>query len=431
MKTRLWQTTQWGIAMLALSAFLNYVDRGALSVAMPQMQKELRLDAENLGRLASAFFWTYALLQIPAGWLVDRLDVKRMLACGFALWSLATGLTAYAGSFAALLALRLLLGAGESIAYPAYSRVIATRFAPTGQGLPNALIDAASKLGPGLSTLLGGLAVARFGWRAFFLVMGAGGLLWLIPWGMWRSHAHDAESHPIPQVSFERILRRRESLGTCLGLFALNYAWYFLIFWFPPYLVLERGFSQQQMAIVGSLPFWLLAASSLLTGWWSDRLISQGCSPTWVRKGFMCGGLMGVAGCLLFAGMPDTRVAVGVVMLAGLCMGFASSNNWAVTQTLAGRSAAGRWTGIQNGFGNLGGVVSPWLTGFVVKQTGSFYLAFAVTSVVLVAGAVTYFLLISRVEPICWEVPEQHAAGQGVPGTGGEKGSWAGPGTRH
>src|SRR6185369_449587 len=162
-RTRLWQTTQWGVAMLAVSAFLNYVDRGALSVAMPQIRQELRLDPENLGRLASAFFWTYALLQIPAGWLVDRFDVKRVLAAGFAVWSFATALTGYAGSFAALLALRLLLGVGESIAYPAYSRVIATRFGPAARGLPNALIDAASKLGPGLSTLLGGLAVAKFG----------------------------------------------------------------------------------------------------------------------------------------------------------------------------------------------------------------------------------------------------------------------------
>jgi len=168
---------------------------------------------------------------------------------------------------------------------------------------------------------------------------------------------------------------------------------------------MERGFSQQKMAIVGSIPFWLLAASSLFTGWWSDRLVVQGGSPTWIRKGFMCGGLMGVAGWLLLAGAPDARVAVGAVMLAGISMGFASSNNWAITQVLAGREAAGRWTGIQNAVGNLGGVVSPWLTGFVVKETGSFYVAFVMTSAVLVAGSVMYFLLVRRVEPISWETP--------------------------
>ena len=101
-------------------------------------------------------------------------------------------------------------------------------------------------------------------------------------------------------------------------------------------------------------------------------------------------------------------------MLAGVSMGFASSNNWAITQTLAGRAAAGRWTGIQNGFGNLGGVVSPWLTGLVVNQTGSFYVAFVVTSAVLVAGSTVYFLLIPRVEPIPWEIPQPNPACQPV-----------------
>src|SRR5438067_2285839 len=107
-QTRIWQTTKWGVWMLALSVFLNYVDRGALSIAMPQIRTELNLNHANLGLLASAFFVTYALLQIPAGWLVDRFNVKWVLAGGFTVWSLATGLTGYARDFAWLLALRLL-----------------------------------------------------------------------------------------------------------------------------------------------------------------------------------------------------------------------------------------------------------------------------------------------------------------------------------
>jgi MFS family permease len=400
-RERIWHTTQWGVWMLAVSVFLNYVDRGALAIAMPQIQKELALDPENLGRLASAFFWTYALLQIPAGWLVEKYDVKWILAWGFALWSLATGLTGLASDFSALLGLRLLLGIGESVAYPAYSRVIATRFPASQRGFPNALIDAFSKMGPALSTLFGGLAVAQYGWRVFFILMGAGGLIWLVPWIMWRSQEQSPAAAPAarPSVSFLAIVSRREWWGTVFGLFAINYAWYFLIFWFPPYLVQQRGFSQERMSAIGSLPFWLLGLSSILTGKWSDQLILGGRHAN-VRKLFLSGGLAGVAALLLFADVPNVEVALGVVMLAGVSMGFASSNNWAVTQTLAGRDAAGRWTGLQNCAGNFAGIVSPWLTGLIVKETGSFYLAFASTSGVVICGSVLYYLLIPKVQPL-------------------------------
>lgn len=402
---RIWQTTQWGVWMLAFSVFLNYVDRGALSIAMPQMRGELSLNQSELGLLASMFFWTYALMQIPSGWLVERFDVKWVLAAGFAVWSLATGLTGIAKTFSMLLAFRLILGIGESVAYPAYSRIIATRFPPESRGFPNALIDAFSKFGPALSTLVGGLVVAKFGWRPFFLFMGIGGMIWLLPWLIWDSREQKVVTKEKDSITvgFGEILQRRECWGTMFGLFSLNYAWYFLIFWFPPYLVMERGFSQERMAVMGSIPFWLLGASSMFTGWWSDKLIRNGRSATWIRKGFVSGGLIGVAILLLFAGVPDANLALLAVTLAGVSMGFASSNNWAVTQTLAGVPASGRWTGIQNAFGNLGGVVSPWLTGFVADKTGSFYLAFLTTSAVLVVGSTLYFFLIPRVKPLEWE----------------------------
>ena len=404
---RIWQTTQWGVWMLALSVFLNYVDRGALAIAMPQMKGELALDQNQLGLMASLFFWTYALMQIPSGWLVERFDVKWVLAIGFAIWSLATGFTGIASTFTSLLVMRLILGVGESVAYPAYSKIIATRFPPESRGFPNALIDAFSKFGPALSTLIGGLVVAEFGWRPFFLFMGIGGLVWLVPWMMWKSDSDTVQTtktkQPVFFVSFSEILNRRECWGTMFGLFSLNYSWYFLIFWFPSYLVMERGFSQEKMAVMGSIPFWLLGASSMLTGWWSDRLVKNGRSATWIRKGFISGGLTGVAILLLFAGVPDANLALAAVTLAGVSMGFASSNNWAVTQILAGEAGAGKWTGIQNAFGNLGGVVSPWLTGYIVKETGSFYLAFLTTSIVLVLGAALYLILIPKVQPLIWK----------------------------
>jgi len=245
------------------------------------------------------------------------------------------------------------------------------------------------------------LTVATFGWRALFLILGIGGLLWLLPWILWDSQSQ-YERRRVPAVSFGAILGRIESWGTFFGLFAINYSWYFLIFWYPSFLVKERGFGEQQMAVIGQLPFWAIGAASFAAGVLSDRLILGGRSATLVRKACVAGGLIGMAVFLLFAGVPDIRLAVASVILAGAFLGVCTSNNWAVTQTLAGAGGASRWTGLQNCVGNFGGIVSPWLTGRIVDQTGSFYLAFAGAAGVAIGGALLYILLVRRVEPIEW-----------------------------
>lgn len=401
---RLWQTTQWGVFLLALSVCLNYIDRGTLAIAGPVVIKELGLSASQFGILNSAFFITYAGLMIPAGWLVDRYNVKWILAGGFFLWSLATGLTGMATGFASLLFFRLLLGIGESVAYPAYSKIITRYFPPEQRGLPNAFIDAFSKMGPALGILFGGLLVDSYGWRPFFVVAGLGGLIWLVPWMLWRTRqaSDDTPARIGGSVGFGDILRRREAWGLMFGHFSFNYTWYFLISWLPYYLVNERHYSQREMATFGSLPFWVIAISSLTTGWLSDRWIAKGRSATFVRKAFLCTGLLSAAALLPFASILEPDASLRLVMVAGFGLGFCSSNLWAVTQTLAGIPAAGKWSGLQNGFGNLGGVVSPMLTGFVVDATGSFHLPFVACSFVLVMGALSFLFLIPRVEPINW-----------------------------
>src|ERR1017187_6641392 len=161
---------EWRIlALLVVSGFLNYVDRANLSVGATNIQAELHLSNYDLGKLLSVFFWTYATFQLfgIAGWLVDRFNVCWVLAIGFFIWSGATAVTGMAKVFGVMFALRLLLGMGESVAYPAYSRIIANNFPEHHRGFANALIDAGTKGGPALGTLLGGLLMARFGWRAF------------------------------------------------------------------------------------------------------------------------------------------------------------------------------------------------------------------------------------------------------------------------
>src|SRR4051794_20027108 len=176
---------EWRVLiLLMISAFINYIDRTTLSVAATDVQRELGLTNTQVGALQSAFFATYALAQLSflAGWVVGRFHVGWALGVGFLLWSGATGLTGIAGSFAFIFTLRLLLGIGESVTYPSYSRILASEYPEHHRGFANAMIDAGTKVGPALGILIGGLLVAEVGWRIFFFVLGGGSLLWLIPW---------------------------------------------------------------------------------------------------------------------------------------------------------------------------------------------------------------------------------------------------------
>jgi MFS family permease len=405
------------LALLVLAVGINYIDRGSLSVAKTDLSREFRLDSAQMGLLFSAFFWSYALCQLAAGWLVDRFDVKWVYATGFFAWSLATIGMGLVEGFTTFVALRLILGAGESVAFPATSRVIVENFPEHRRGIANALVDAGSKIGPASSVLLGGLFVAYWGWRAMFQILGLASLMWLVPWlalvpsqRSQRSNLRQIDSEE-PRVGFVQLLFRREVWGTSLGFFCLGYGWYFLISWLPAYLEEERGFSKEAMAVLGSLPFWAMAGTSVLGGWLSDRLIASGSTPTLVRKNFLIGGLLGCAVFLYAASIaPSDTSCIALLVLACASLGFYSSNAWAVTQTLAGPPAAGQWSGLQNAIGNMGGVASPLLTGWIVKETGSFSLAFMAASLMLVVGVFCYLLLVPQVAPLVWRAhtrPEQ------------------------
>ena len=160
------------LTLMAFSVFLNYIDRGNLSIAAPLLKNELGLTATQLGILLSAFFWTYTAFQIPAGLLVDRFDVSWVLALGFAIWSGATAITGAMHAFASLLFVRLILGVGEAVAYPSYCKILARDYGETHRGLGNGAIAAGQTSGPAVGTLVGGILMARFGWRPFFIALG-------------------------------------------------------------------------------------------------------------------------------------------------------------------------------------------------------------------------------------------------------------------
>lgn len=397
-------TAQWiFLILLTLSFSINYIDRGSVSVAGHLLETEFKIDPEQKGRLYSAFFWTYMMFQPVAGWLVDRYNVNRLYAVGFLVWSSATLLTGAASGFAMLFSLRLLLGMGESIAYPAVSKILSGNFKEQQRGVANALIDAGSKTGPAIGVLLGGLLMRYYGWRIFFYAIGTASLLWLIPWLIWAPKENILTKTLTGRIpAIREIFSKRAAWGTFFGLLCGNYVWYFMVTWLPDYFRNERHYTQTEMAIFGSIPFWGVAFSSLLGGYISDRWIASGASPNRVRKTFVGLGL-GLATLMLPAAMiKDQNLSLAMLTIACTSLGLYSSNVWAITQTLAGPWASGRWTGLQNFFGNISGVLAPWLTGWIVKETGQFYWAFIATTIFLIFGTVSFTLIIPRVEPVKW-----------------------------
>lgn len=390
--------------LLSLSVFINYIDRSNLSIAAPLLKDELHLSASQLGVLLSAFFWTYGLMQIPAGWLVDRFDVKWIFSAGFFLWSAATAVTGTLHGFAALIVIRVILGVGESVVFPSSSKILGTHFAEKRRGFANALVMAGLSLGPALGILVGGVIVARFGWRPFFVTLGLASLLWLPPWLAWMPRRPSQPVHVLSrQMGYQQILRQRSAWGTCLGQFCINYFLYFLVTWLPFYLVRGRGFSANDMAKAGSLVFFLSAISATTWGKLCDRWMNAGASLTSVRKSSMVLGHVGIGISLAATALTHGAVFIAMLALTGMFLGVSVCNSWAITQTLAGPLAAGRWTGLQNFVGNWAGWVAPALTGFLVDRTGSFHWPFFITACFAWLGALSWGWVVGPVEQCDWE----------------------------
>jgi ACS family D-galactonate transporter-like MFS transporter len=393
------------VFLMALSVLINYIDRSNLSIAAPLLQGELHISNTQLGTLLAAFFWTYGLMQIPAGWLVDHFDVKWIFAGGFFIWSIATAVTGTLHSFAALIAVRVCLGFGESVVFPSCSNILSTYVGEVGRGFANALLMVGLSLGPALGILVGGTVVGAFGWRPFFLVLGLGALIWLIPWLAWMPRR---TSRPVAtsahSVGIFAILCQRSAWGACVGQFCVNYFLYFLLTWLPSYLKRERGLSLAQVGKYGGLLFLMSALSALVVGKLSDRWIKAGATATQVRKSALVGGGFGIGVCLVATAVTQGTVFIAMLALTGVFLGIACCSTWAVTQTLAGPLAAGRWTGVQNFVGNMAGWIAPVLTGFLVDRTGSFVWPFLITAAIAWVGAMSWGIVVGPVEPVKWEL---------------------------
>ena len=393
--------------LLGAALMINYVDRGTISTAAPLIKAEFALDPVEMGWLLSAFFVTYVLSQPLVGILVDRLGAARVLAAGFTVWSVGTFLTGLSSGITALVALRLVMGAGESVCYPSGFALIARRVANEQRARATAIMQFGSVVGPALGTFVGGLVMIRYGWRTMFMVLGLASLLWLIPWsGQLRIKppaALAAATAPAPR--WIDIVSQRALWGTVLGNFCSNYAFYFVFTSVPLYLVEERGLSLTSMTHVQSMIFVMDSVSILATGWLIDRWVRRGGAPSLAYKTALSLSAAGVGVCLLC--LSGTGAMAGAALLLAIGIGDVvarESDRFAVGgKEGVALVADARWMGAQNAMSNTAGFLAPSVTGYLVKYNGGHYsVALWVTGCVALLGLLAWLVLVPEVEPVDW-----------------------------
>jgi MFS family permease len=381
------------VLLLGAAVFFNYVDRGAIGIAAPLMTSELKLSPEAFGIILSAFFWVYAPIQLVVGWLVDRFSVYKMLAAGVLLWAAATLAMGFVSGFVSLLLLRILLGMGETVAFPGASKIIARRVPAERRGMANAALALGIALGPAVGTLAGGLILASFGWRAIFIAFGLVTLLWLAPWQMTvRGETDEKGVGREASVPIGALLRKWPLWSMSIAHVASNYVFYFLLGWLPLFLTKSRGLPIAEMTWIATLGFAAQAVAALTFGYVSDWWTRRGHVEASVRRIMMIGGQLVAAGAVFALAYADTDAMLTLVLcVAGVATGALSLNTYAVAQMFSGPRAAGTWVGVQNAIGNLSGIFGPILTGVIVQNAG-YTTACVVTSVIAAAGALWWIV---------------------------------------
>ncbi len=390
------------VLLLGLAILFNYIDRGAIAIAAPQLKPELGLTATGFGLAVSAFFWTYVPLQFVIGWACDRWCVYRMIAAGLGLWALSTMAMGLVGGLWLLVVFRLMLGVGESITFPGASKVIARHVAPENRGLANSVVATGIALGPVVGTFAGGMLVASYGWRVMFVVFGLITILWVVPWLISAQRLPSFKTRDAaPPLPLARVAATREVWAMGIGHFGATYPLYFIIIWLPLFLAQSRGFSIVQMTYLATLGFIAQAISALIQGWQSDRWTRSKRSEPAFRRASMVVGNIVMATTILALISATSPVAIGaLLMLFGAAAATGGVNLYAIAQIFAGPRATGSFIGIQNGLGNVPGIAMPIITGLIIDWTGHYDYAFFVTAGVCIASALWWMFAVPKIRPI-------------------------------
>jgi MFS transporter, ACS family, D-galactonate transporter len=413
------------LAMLFVTVVINYLDRSNLSIAAPDLSSDLQLDAKHTGLLFSAFGWAYAAWQIPGGWLVDRVRPRVLYAAICGLWSLATFLQGFAGTFVFLFSLRLLVGMFEAPAYPMCNRLVTTWFPERERAGAIGCYTSGQFVGLAFLTPVLALTQKNLGWHYVFILTGIAGLVWAAIW-FWRyrdpaesSSVNESEiqyiqaggdlaklnarraSAPVEKFQWadlKKVLSHRKLWGIYIGQFAVNSTLWFFLTWFPTYLVKYRHMDFIKVGFLASLPFLAAFCGILASGFLSDYLMKRGCSATTARKIPVISGLLLCTSIVGANYVENPTLIILFLTIAGFGNGF-SSIAWVFVSALAPKHLLGLTGGVFNFFGNLASIIVPLVIGLIVRgenfAPGLFFVA-----TLAMTGALSYIFIVGQVERI-------------------------------
>ncbi len=398
---------RWAIVgLLFVASLINYFDRATIAFALPLISRDLHLGPEAKGVLLSAFFWSYALMQIPMGALADRVNLRWLYAVSFTLWSISQGLMGLAGGLGTLIVFRMLLGIGEAIYLPGGSKIVSLLFLPAERGLPCGLFDAGTRTGLVIEGVLVPWMLTHYGWRTSFAFVGFAALIWLLPWFLLTPRRLQGERRQ-RSVSQSRgfiaavvtLVTNRNLLGICLGFFCFDYYWYFLVNWLPDYLVTARGLTLMTAGIYAALPYFVFGLSEPIGGWIADRLIAVGWSETRARKSIVT--IAFLTGLFLIPAARVSTPGTAVILIIGGCLvGLATGNLLVILQSCAPPDEIGLWTGVYNFVGNIAGILSPLITGFLIARTGSYVPPFMLAAALIAIGPLAFWLIVGELTAV-------------------------------
>jgi ACS family D-galactonate transporter-like MFS transporter len=409
------------IWMCFLANAISYIDRANLAIAAPSIRLELGIDAAQMGLVLSAFFWTYALMQLPAGWFIDKVGVRLSLAFAVTWWSLFTIATGAARGVAQFVGARLMLGVGEAASLPSFTKTAFNWFPRSERGMACGIFNSGSTTGSALSLPIVAALIAAVGWRGAFVTTGLLGIIWALAW--WFIYRDPEQYRAIApaqvdallaergapavvvataRISWLDLFRYRSIWGLMIGMFCLNFAIYFFITWFPSYLLEARGFSLARLRGLGMVPALMGIVGNWLGGYASDRLLKLGWSHTRARKTCLVGG-MAMASCIGLSAFVDSIwLCLALFSLAYASLSFTGANVWTVASELAptpGHVAS--ISGLQNFAGNLAGIMIATFTGLMLVLTkGSFLIPLGTAGALCLVGALSYLFIVGKVEPL-------------------------------
>ncbi|HTN84036.1 MAG TPA: MFS transporter [Sorangium sp.] len=417
---------RWVVLFLCfLAVAINYIDRANLAVAAPEIEKALGIGPAQMGLIMSGFFWTYALMQMPFGWFIDRVGGRVALPVAVGWWSLFTVATAGASSVASMFGFRLLLGAGEAGAYPACAKLVSQWFKPRERALATGIFDSGARVGSALSIPLVALIIDTFGWRAAFIITGLLGAVWILGWVViYRSPSHGDMTgaadviHAAPardaqsDVTWASLFRHRTLWGMMLGFFCLNFTNYFFITWFPSYLVQTRGFSLKSLGTLGMVPALMAIPGGWIGGFVSDALYRRGWSLTAARKTCMVGGMLVSSAITLSSLTSSVPLMLIFFGISYSSLAFAGASVWSLPGDVAPTPRhVASIGGIQNFASNLAGIVLTTFTGVMVSLTkGSFTIPLVVAGGFCLLGAFSYLFIVGKIEPLRIEIDRREVS---------------------